>query len=105
MVEVAVAAHDHLDGGGIDIQPAHVVDHTVGAHAGVEEDPVVDAGLGHGDQGREAVLGEEDIGDPAAFHDRAGPQATVPAEGGPPGRSLVGHDHVGDVVHDRGDHD
>jgi hypothetical protein len=43
VVEVAMAADDGLDAGGIDLQPVHIPDHPVGAGPGVEENLVPDA--------------------------------------------------------------
>jgi len=54
VVEVAVAAHDHLDGGRVDVEATHVVGDTIGADAGVEEDAVLTVALGDGHEKRQA---------------------------------------------------
>ena len=61
VVEVAVAAHDRLDAGGIAAQAAQVVGAAVRGHAGVEQQPPHLAALAHLDQGGEPVLGERGV--------------------------------------------
>ena len=90
MVVVAVAAHDGLDVRRVDLQAAHVLDHPVGAGAGVEEDLVLGTILGHRHQDREAVLGHQRFGGLAAFHRgrRLAAAGRISAGGGPvPGRA------------------
>jgi hypothetical protein len=103
VVDVPVAAHDGLDGARVDAQAAHVLGDAVRAGAGVEQQPVIAPGPGHRDQHREAVLGDQDVGRLPAGHDAGRPPQGGRA--GPDGRALAGHQGVGDVVHERGDHD
>ena len=45
VIPMAVAEHDHLDLPGVDAQPAHVLDHPVPGHAGVEQERPFAPGL------------------------------------------------------------
>ena len=101
VVEVAVAADDGLDARGVDLQAAHVLDHPVGGGAGIEEDLVLGAVLGPRDQDRKAVLGQQSHRSVSAFHggDRL---ASADPHRCTVGRSLIRHENVGDVVHERG---
>ncbi len=104
MVEVAVAADDDLDAGRVDVEAAHVLHHPVGARPGIEKDPVLAAVLGHSHQHREAVLGDQGLGGLASLHGRR--DAPARRHHGRPARGpLVGHEDVGDIVHQRGHHD
>ena len=103
VVHVAVAAHDGLDGGRIDVQLAHVAHDTIGAGTRVEEEAMLASALGHRDQHREAVLGDQRAGHLAVRHQRRRtPRAAAHAD--PAGRAQVRHQLVGDVVHQRGHH-
>ena len=103
VIEVAVAAYDGLDRGRVDVQAAHVLRDAVRAGARVEQEPVLTAGLGHRDQHRESVLGDQRVGNMPVRHQRRRPPRAAPRVR-PPGRSLVGHQAVGGVIH-QGDHD
>jgi hypothetical protein len=101
VVEVAVAADNGLDARGVDLQAAHVLDHPVGGGAGIEEDLVLGAVLRPSDQDREAVLGQQGHRSVSAFHG-GGRLASADPYRCAVGRSLVWHEDVGDVVHERG---
>ena len=76
----------------------------VGAGARVEQDPLRPLPGADRDQRGEPMLGDEYVGFSALHHQRAG-QGGAAARPGPPGRALVGHEDVREVVHDRGDLD
>ena len=74
----------------------------IGGGAGVEEDSVVGAVLGHVHQDREATIGQRDLGDVAAFHGGRRPAATMEdGQRWPVSRSLIRHEGVGHIVHQR----
>ena len=62
VVPVSVAEHDHLDVGRRDPEPAHVLDHPVRRHAGVEQQRSLAPGLLDPHQRREARLGDQRVG-------------------------------------------
>lgn len=70
VVEVAVAAHDHLDVAGVPAEPAQVLDATPRCEPRVEQQPVRGVTLAHLDEHREAVLGERCVEGLAALERR-----------------------------------
>src|SRR5205823_9615422 len=56
MVEVTMAAHDHLDVGRVAAQPSQILDTTVGRHPRVEQQLADDLAPPDLHQGREPVL-------------------------------------------------
>jgi hypothetical protein len=104
VVEVAVAADDGLDVGGMPVEPAQVLDASVRGDPGVEEQTVDVGALAHLDQRREAVLRQGSVGCAAAVDGRRLELRPTGAEGCPEpeagGRALVDQEHVDAVVTD-----
>jgi hypothetical protein len=106
VVEVAVAQHHDLDVGRVDAETAHVADHAVGGHAGVEQDVAATvAPLDRHEHG-EAVLGLQAVHRLALFEQGLG-QLGHARHGQEPaalGRPLVQQQRVAEVVDERGEH-
>lgn len=61
VIEMAVTADDDLDVGRVEVKAGHILHHSVGARADIEEDPMLVPLPGDGDQDGEPVLGEQGL--------------------------------------------
>src|SRR5580698_9967930 len=81
VIEVTVTADDRLDRRRVELQSPEILGYAVRTGAGVEQERVLTAGLADGDQGREAVLGDQAVGYLSALRHRrrAGRDPSGPA--------------------------
>ena len=100
VIVVPVTEDDGLDGGRIDFETSHVLDHPVWADPGIEKDPMGSLTRGYVNESREAMLGHQRDRSTTSHHGVCFQSPSPPP--GPPGRTRAGGGRVCHVVDQAG---